>query len=242
MLSNIRIVLVNPYHPGNIGSVARAMKNMGLNKLYLVEPRKYPHPDAIAFSSHATDVLDHAMITDSLDEAIKGCHVVYATSARFREFSKPILTSREAAQKMLDEQENSEIAILFGRERTGLFNNELMKSQYHIYIPSVETYSSLNLAAAVQVMCYELRMTHLVKQGKTKIRQQRGNEVTIEELEGLYQHIEEAMIKIGFLNPNNPRRLMPRIRRIFTRAELDKNDLDLLRGIMRSILDQNGQE
>ena len=247
MLSNIRIVLVNPSHPGNIGAVARAMKNMGLYQLTLVQPKKFPDQEAMTFASHATDILEQAVVTNSLDEAIQGCHFVYGTSARFREFSKLVLTSREAAIQIIDEHDHSDIAILFGRERTGLLNEEILKCQYQIFIPSVEEYSSLNLAAAVQVMCYELRMTQLVSQGETHLNQQQGKEATSEELEGLYQHIQEAMISIGFLKPANPRRLMQRIRRIFARSSLDKNDVDLLRGMMsavrkKTILDLGGQE
>lgn len=234
MLKNIRFVLVNPSHPGNIGSVARIMKNMALEKLFLVNPLQFPHVNATAMASGATDVLENAIITQSLDEAIKNCTLVIGTSARMRKLPQLMVTPQKAAEIIKQESSRKNIAILFGNEKFGLNNEDLGKCHYHVRIPTVKNFSSLNLAAAAQIIAYELYIHTLSDQGKSLLHV-RKNFATAEELEGLYEHIKKTMILIGFLNPDHPRRLMPRMRQIINRSRIDKNELNLLRGIMTAI-------
>ncbi|MFH1334579.1 MAG: RNA methyltransferase [Pseudomonadota bacterium] len=239
-LRNIRIVLVRPSHPGNIGAAARAMKTMGLSRLYLVQPRLFPHETATTFSSNAVEVLEHAVVCQTLEEAISDCVAVFGTSARKRSFQKPLFDVRQAAEKVLNEYTEQEVAIVFGCERCGLENDELLKCHFHVCIPSNPVYESLNLAAAVQVISYELRMAFLNKGLDSRLRgndgEGRGNDgegrlSTVDELEGLYQQIENTLIQVGFINPKHPRQAMKRVRRMTARAMLDKEDMDLLRGM-----------
>jgi len=235
---HIRIVLVDTSHPGNIGATARAMKNMGLSQLYLVNPRQFPHPEAEWRSSNAEDILQRAKVCISLQEAIAGCYLVFGTSARRRIMSHPVVTPRQAAKKICTAKNQPTTALVFGRESSGLTNAELEQCNYHLQIPANPEYSSLNLAAAVQVCCYELRMAMVDRQTTSSITEKNSatnNLPTIDELAKLYQHIEQTMIKINFLKPDNPRRLMQRMRRIINRATIDKNDLDLLHGMMSAI-------
>ncbi len=235
-MNNIRIILVSPSHAGNIGSAARAMKNMGLSELFLVNPRYFPHPDANALASRADDVLEQAVVTRTLDEALSGCSLVFGTSARIRTMSQTLLNPREAAENIIAKSQKMQIAIVFGPERIGLTNPELDRCHYHLCIPTVENFSSLNLAAAVQVIVYELRMAALKIEGYSMIiPREPENLATADELEGLYKHIEQTMIDIEFLNPNKPRTMMKRIRHIINRAKIDKDDLNLLRGMMQFI-------
>lgn len=167
MLDRIRVVLVNTSHPGNIGGAARAMKNMGLSQLVLVQPESFPHGDAVARASGATDILDAARVVDTLEEALSGCSVVLGTSARDRRIPWPLLDPRECATTCLEHLEaNGEVALVFGREYAGLTNEELQRCQFHVHIPSDPEFGSLNLAAAVQVLTYEVRMAWLAAQGK----------------------------------------------------------------------------
>lgn len=235
MLENIRIILVEPSHPGNIGAVARALKNMGLGELFLVKPKKFPDAEAYYRASGADEILARATVTATLTEALTGCSVVFGTSARSREMPQPLLNAREAASKIMTEFAAAKTAIVFGPERTGLENEDLMKCHYHVQIPTVDNFSSLNLAMAVQVVAYELFMANLINKNITAIAQQSPNLATADQLEGLFQHIEQAMIHLEFLDPNKPRKLMQRIRRIIHRAHIDRDDLDLLRGIMAAI-------
>jgi tRNA (cytidine32/uridine32-2'-O)-methyltransferase len=238
MNDKIRIVLVNPSHPGNIGAAARAMKNMGLRSLYLVDPQKFPHPEAIYRASRADGIVKNAVVVQTLDEAIKNCVYVFGASTRDRVMSSPVLNVREMSEKIINECADDEVAIVFGRERTGLNDAEIRRCQYQVKIPAVEDYSSLNLAAAVQVVTYELRMAMLT-QDVVLAKDNKGESVdlaTAGELEGLYQHLEEVMAEIGFLNTNKPRMMMSRFRKIFNHAELDKEDVNLLRGMLKRIL------
>jgi len=236
MFKNIRIVLVNPSHPGNIGAAARAMKTMGVERLYLVNPERFPDIEAYYRASRADDVVNNAVVTSSLEEALKGSALVLGTSARDREMPQPMLNPRQAAEKVISEYGGDvEIAMVFGCEKYGLSNEDLLRCHYHIKIPSVDNYSSLNLAAAVQVITYELRMAQLSQLvAPQDVKKNNKQLSTVDELEGLYKHIEEAMIAVGFFDPQKPRRMMSRIRQIFNRAQLDKDDVDLLRGMMKS--------
>jgi tRNA (cytidine32/uridine32-2'-O)-methyltransferase len=232
-LSRVRVVLVNTSHPGNIGAVARAMKNMGLSQLYLVNPLEFPSGQARARASGATDILEQARVVTSLDEAIAGCSVVMGASARHRTIPWPTLDPRAAAEKVLQAAESADAALVMGRENNGLTNEELDKCNYHVHIPANPDYTSLNIAAATQVLVYELRMTVLQQQGLRDNRFHSDHpRATADDLERLYAHIEQTLIELGFLNPKAPRQIMRRLRRLFGRAELDRMEVNILRGIL----------
>ncbi len=232
--ANIRIVLVNPSHPGNIGGAARAMKNMGLRRLVLVAPRKFPHEEAEWRAASAGDLLEHAVVVESLAEAIADCQLVVGTSARGRRIPWPVLDPRRCAEEvqasvMRDEQ----VALVFGREDSGLSNEELQACNLHLHIPSHEDYPSLNLAMAVQVVCYELRMLAL----DGRLPQASTDEwdapfCTMENMERFYEHLEQTLVQIEFLDPAAPRQLMARLRRLYGRVRLDEMELNILRGIL----------
>ncbi len=242
MLNNVRVVLVNTSHPGNIGGAARAMKNMGLTQLVLVDPERFPDPDAVSRASGADDVLANARIVATLEEAIADCSLVLGTSARDRRIPWPVLDPRESADKVLDQLEqvaDAQIALVFGREDSGLTTDELQRCQYHVHIPSMPDFSSLNLAAAVQVLVYELRMQSLQREGApTKMHKVETtavfNEIpaTAGELEQFYQHLEQVLVEIGFHDPQKPRQLMPRLRRLYGRVHLNRMEMNILRGIL----------
>ncbi|MDT8321599.1 MAG: tRNA (cytosine(32)/uridine(32)-2'-O)-methyltransferase TrmJ [Xanthomonadales bacterium] len=235
-LGAVRMVLINTTHPGNIGATARAMKVMGLGSLHLVTPKTYPHADATARASGADDLLQHAVVHETLDSALAGCALVLGTSARLRSLPMPMLDARRAAVRALQESSAREVAILFGRERYGLTNEEMQRCQYLVNIPSNPAYSSLNLAQAVQIMAYELRVAAL---GSSDISSSLlgWEPVDDAQMEGFYQHLEQALLDIRFLNPNQPKRLMMRLRRLFNRARPDQNEINILRGILTASQD-----
>ncbi len=239
MLENITIILVNTTHPGNIGGVARAMKNMGLTDLRLVEPKVFPDGDAVARASGATDLLDNAGVFSSLAEALADCQLVVGTSARERHIPWPLINPRELAAITAPLSGSQKIAIVFGREDRGLTNEELQLCHHHVNIPTNEAFSSLNIAAAVQVVTYELRMAALGL-AESAERPQWGTEWDIDlashhELELLFEHLEKVLVDTEFLDPENPRQLMPRLRRLFMRAVPDKVEVNVLRGILSTI-------
>lgn len=230
-LAQIRIVLINTTHPGNIGAAARAMKVMGLSSLHLVTPKIFPHADATAMASGADDLLQAARVHDSLDSALADCSLVLGTSARLRSLPMPMLDVRRAAEQSLAESAAREVAILFGRERYGLTNEEMQRCQYLVNIPSNPAYSSLNLAQAVQIIGYELRMAAIGGAGLTVPTPDR-EPVDDQQMEGLFLHLEQTLLDIRFLNPKQPKRLMMRLRRLFNRARPDQNEINILRGIL----------
>lgn len=242
MLERIRVVLVNTSHPGNIGGAARAMKNMGLKSLFLVDPRKYPHNDASARAAGADDILNGAQVVTSLEDALQGCSVVLGTSARDRRIPWPLLDPREAAETCLHAwraDHQADIALVFGREYAGLTNTELQRCQYHIHIPADPEFSSLNLATAVQVLTYEMRMAWLKEtQQPTRMLEVEATGMlgaapaTHESLELFYEHLQQTLIEIDFLDPAKPRHLMARLRRIYGRSQLKKSEVNILRGIL----------
>ena len=199
VLQNIRVVLVNTSHPGNIGGAARAMKNMGLSQLVLVQPEDFPSGEAVARASGATDILDAALVVDTLEEALAGCSVVLGTSARDRRIPWPLLDPRECATTSLEHvEQGGQVALVFGREYAGLTNEELQRCHFHVHIPSDPEFGSLNLAAAVQVLTYEVRMAWLARQGQpTKMAKLETTAmlnsqlVTVEELEAYFRHLEQ---------------------------------------------------
>lgn len=229
-LANIRIVLCQTSHPGNIGAAARAMKTMGLQQLVLVRPKKFPHPEAEAMASGATDILAQARVCDTLEEALAGCVLAVGLSARKRELTHELVTAREAAALITQTTSSQHAALVFGTEMSGLSNAELIQCQRLAMIPANPEYSSLNLAAAVQVLAYELRMA---ADSVPKTADSSFPPASHDEIEGFYRHLEETLIRIGFLNPAMPKRLMPRLRRLFARARLEKEEVNILRGILR---------
>lgn len=248
MLDNTRIVLINTSHPGNIGAAARAMKNMGLSRLYLVQPKRFPDQEAVFRAASASDVLDSAVVCDSLDEALVDADLVVGTSARSRSIPWPLCSPREFAESLPTgtgpaeegggRDAARELAILFGREDRGLTNEELQRCSKHIHIPTNEEYSSLNIAMAVQLICYELRLAWLAG-GVSGDASHTADEQEWDapwaddaEKERFYAHLEETLVTLEFLDPAAPRQLMTRLRRLFGRVDLDQMEVNILRGIL----------
>lgn len=237
ILDNIKIILVETSHTGNMGSAARAMKTMGISQLYLVNPIVKPDSQAMSLAASASDIIKNAHIVASLDEAIADCQLVIGTSARSRHLQWPHLSSREGGAKMAQlAQQGGKVALIFGRERVGLTNDELQKCHYHVSIPANPEYSSLNLAMSVQILCYEIRMALLASDPQ---RDEVGDDVTsypdAEETEHFYDHLQQTLLQTGFINPNHPGQIMSRLRRLFTRAHVEQQELNILRGILTSI-------
>lgn len=232
-LSNIKIVLVAPTHPGNIGAAARAMKTMGLSQLVLVQPKHFPHQTAIDRAAGADDILQQAVVVPHLPQALSGCHIVFAMSARPRDIELPGMKPDVCARLVSTLASNAQVAIVFGREHAGLTNDELLLANYHVLIPANPDYSSLNLAQAVQVMAYELRQKLLASEVKTSIYVDAM--ATADELQGLYEHLETIMEAVEFLKPSNPKRLPQRIRKLLSRANLEKTEVKILRGLLTQI-------
>lgn len=233
-LENIRIVLVETTHPGNIGAVARAMKNMGLGQLHLVNPLRFPDPEAEARASGAGDLLASAVVHEDLEGALAGCRWVAGTTARERTIDWPVLTPRACAMQVLERARDGGVALVFGRERAGLRNDEVDRCNALVTIPTSDVYRSLNLASAVLVLAYELRVA---AGGGTPTPADAGafEPVDYESMERLYRHLEQVLVEIGFLDPDNPGRLMRRLRRLFNRTGLDGNELNILRGMLTAI-------
>jgi len=258
----VRIVLVDTSHAGNIGAAARAMKNMGLNRLYLVNPKLFPHADATARASGADDVLAQATVCADLDEALAGCTLVVGASARLRNLSVPLLDPHQCAAQVLSEMgggANTECAIVFGREHSGLTNDELGRCHHLVHIPSNPEYSSLNLAAAVQVVSYELRMADIAASSSNDTRSEQAvdavtdgagvqaedealveGEVVVgdellapaEDMARFYEHLEQTLVEIEFLDPQKPGIMMRRLRRLFNRSRPNVTEMNILRGIL----------
>ena len=232
-LNNIRIVLSHTSHPGNIGAVARAMKTMGLERLYLINPKAFPDPVADARAAGAADVLENAQVCTTLDEALAGTVFAVAVTARRRDLSHEMLSAHQAASRMLELADQKEVALLFGTEMSGLSNAELDKCQLLATIPANPEFSSLNLASAVQILAYELRMAFL---GEAEVPAAKAQEAaSFEDVERFYHHLEQTMIGTGFLDPANPGRLMQRLRRLCARARPEKEEVSILRGILTSV-------
>jgi len=232
-LDNISIVLVETSHPGNIGAVARAMKNMGLSRLVLVSPRRFPDPEATWRAVSAADVLESARVVPDLDSALAGAGLVVGTSARERRIPWPVLDARRAAADIFAAAPRGEVAVLFGREDNGLSNEELMRCHLHLAIPTSDAYSSLNLAMAVQIVCYELQMMHCAPALPDRPDAHwDAPPATDANMQRFYSHLEETLVQIGFLNPAAPRQLMSRLRRLYNRLRLDEMELNILRGIL----------
>ncbi|NQZ30356.1 MAG: RNA methyltransferase [Oceanospirillaceae bacterium] len=229
-LNNIRIVLINTFHPGNIGAAARALKNMGLTNLYLVDPVDFPHTEADSRAAGAQDVLANAKVVSTLDEAIHDCQLVIGTSARNRTFDLPLLDARESATKILSESSQGNIAILFGRESKGLLNEELSLCNFHMFIPSNPDYPVLNISQAIQIACYEIWQASQqpVESAPTAFPAQ-------QDMNYFYQHLEQVLRKAHFLIPQHEGRAMQKLQRFFNRSRPEAEELGMLRGVLSSI-------
>lgn len=230
-LGQIRIVLCRPSHPGNIGSAARAMKTMGLADLYLVAPRVFPDSEADALASGAVDVLARATVCATLEEALSGCVLAIGASTRQRDLQAALLTPEQAAAQALSEARAGTVAMVFGNETFGLSKEELACCQALVTIPANPEYSSLNLGAAVQIMAYVLRRTALSEE----FEQPSLDVADLAEVERFYVHLEQTLVQIGFLNPASPKRLMPKLRRLFSRTRLEKEEINILRGMLAAM-------
>lgn len=234
-LDKVRIVLSHTSHPGNIGAAARAMKTMGLTRLYLVRPRSFPHPDADAFASGAADVLADATVCQTLQEALRGTMLAVASTSRRRDLAHELVDCRTACAQLVEESVHGDVAVVFGTERIGLTAGEVSRCRLTAAIPASPRYASLNLAQAVQVFAYELRMTALQP---TLARVAGSQPADHEQTEGFFQQLERAFYDTGFLDPKQPRRMMQRMRRLFARARLEKEEVNILRGFLRAVRKQ----
>ena len=240
LFDRLRFVLVETSHPGNVGSVARAMKTMGFSQLYLVNPRLpdvLSHPEAIAMASGATDVLEQAVIVSTIQEALVSCDLAAAVSARLREFSPPVLDPRQFAEN-INSAANINAALILGNERFGLPNEIVEKCNYLINIPANPQYSSLNLAQAVQVLAYECRVTAQLGNPNVNNVGFKGEVAALVDIDAMFEHLEQGLIAIKFIDPANPKKLMPRLKRLFARTQLEIEEINILRGIAKKMLDK----
>jgi tRNA/rRNA methyltransferase len=241
LFKRLRVVLVETSRPGNIGAVARAMKTMGFSELVLVNPRiegALADPEAVAFASGAQDILAAARIVGSMAEALDGINFAAAVSARLREFSPPILVPRALAEQLVAGAD-LQAALIFGNERFGLPNEIVERCNVLINIPANPDYSSLNLAQAAQVLVYECRMAELAAMTEPQADSAigfHGDAASLAQIEGMYSHLEQALVEVGFLDADNPRKLMPRLKRLFARTQLETEEVNILRGVARQII------
>ena len=233
-LDNVRIVLSHTSHPGNIGATARAMKTMGLSSLYLINPRLFPDREADARAVSARDILDKIKICTELDEALENTVLAAAITARTRMLSQDVFDARQGAHELLRYAQQKPVALLFGAETSGLTTAEVNKCQIIIHIPTNPEFASLNLASAVQVMAYELRMA-LTETSHQETQSMIGSPANFNDLELFYAHLEQMMIASDFLDPEKPKLLMQRLRRLFARARLEKEEVQILRGILTAL-------
>lgn len=236
-LERVRVVLSHTSHPGNIGAAARAMKTMGLRHLYLINPRHFPDAQADTMAAGADDVLRDAVVCSSIDEALHGVVFTVAMTARLRDISIEVKTPREAMPLLLQQAASEPVALLFGTEMSGLTNEEMGKAQVLVNIPADPDYSSLNLAAAVQVMGYELSVAaqSFVASAAEVLP------APHQQVEGLFAQMEKTLFEIGFLTTQNPARMMQRLRRLFSRARLEKEEINILRGILSVATEYNAR-
>ena len=242
LLDRIRVVLSHPQHPGNIGAAARAMKTMGLSRLVLVNPRQFPDPEATTRATGAADLLDNATVCDSLAAALDGVVFVVALSARVREVGPPLATARAGVAELLAQAESGEVAVLFGNETSGLANDEVMRCDRLLSIPTSAEFSSLNLGSAVQLLCYEMRVAALGDRlPATRATPFESAPATRGEVEGFFGQLERAMVTSGFMNPEQPKRLVPKLRRLFGRSGLEKDEVNILRGLLTALCPESSR-
>ena len=232
VLDNIRVVLCQTSHPGNIGAAARAMKTMGLVSLYLVNPKRFPSPEAEAMAARSTELLDAARVCETLDQALVGTVYAAACTARNRDLSHAILTAREAGQRLVQEAARGPVAVVFGAEKYGLTVEDVNRCSVITMIPANPEYSSLNLGAAVQVLAYEIRQA---AEATESYPPSEHAPARYEDVELFFTHLEQTLYDIEFLDPRHPKRLMQRMRRLFQRARLEHEELNILRGILAAM-------
>ena len=230
MKLKIKFILFEPTHPGNIGAAARAIKTMGFDKLCLINPIKHPHSEARARSAGALDVLLGAEVFDNLQDAIKDCGLIIGTTTRARRISVPITNIRETTPSICTEAKQKPVAIIFGPEKSGLINEQVDCCNQLVNIPSIGSYKSLNLAMAVQIVAYELRVASEALPAEIKAR----NLATNDDIELFYNHLNQVLLETGFLDLKNPKQLMRRLRTFFNRAQMDENEINIMRGILAS--------
>lgn len=239
MFEQIKVILVNTSHPGNIGGAARAMKNMGLHHLVLVNPKEFPHAEATARAAGAGDILESALVVDSLTTAISDCHFIVGTSARLRSVAWPLSDPRQCVDRLIPRlKDQQRIAFVFGNEQSGLSNEELSLCHAHLHIPCNEDFSSLNVAAAVQIVAYELRMSLHQNTPAELLYEIESKPITADEMERFFISLENCLIQLGYLKPSQPKKLMLRLRRLFNRAIIEENEMNILRGIINSIAER----
>ncbi len=233
----MRVILSHTSHPGNIGAAARAMKTMGLSKLTLVNPRSFPDPEAVARAVGADDILEQAIVCDNLEAALANSVFAVAVSARHRSLGPEPLQARDAAHQLLAQAAEGEVSLLFGNETAGLSNAEVQRCQRTVFIPANPDYTSLNLGSAVQLLCYELRLAAFdgCPPVVSKAIPFASPPATHEDIERFYAHLERVMIDTDFLDPAQPRRLLPKLRRLFGRAALERDEINILRGILDAV-------
>lgn len=235
MLDQVKVVLVGTSHPGNIGSAARAMKVMGLSQMVLVAPECEVDEQTLALAAGASDIAQNAQIVDTLEEAVADCGLVVGSSARSRTLEWPMLEPRECGELFTIEAKKHPVALIFGRERIGLTNDELQRCHYHVCIPANPEYSSLNLAMAVQTICYEIRVAHLAQEKMQYPESAQEEYPRHKELEMFYQHLEKVITDTQFISQKQPGQVMNKLRRLFARARPEAQELNILRGILSSI-------
>lgn len=235
MLERVKVVLVGTTHSGNIGSAARAMKVMGLSQMVLVDPQCQVDAQAIALAAGASEIALNAQIYPTLEAAVADCGLVVGTSARSRTLEWPMLDPRECGEKLISEANQHSVAMVFGRERTGLTNDELQLCHYHVCVPANPEYSSLNLAMAVQLLSYEVRMAYLALQQSSQSSTLQEEYPRHQELERFYAHLEQVIMQTEFISAQQPGQVMNKLRRMFTRARPEAQEINILRGILTSV-------
>ncbi|ENM3848960.1 tRNA (cytosine(32)/uridine(32)-2'-O)-methyltransferase TrmJ [Vibrio cholerae] len=235
MLERVKVVLVGTTHSGNIGSAARAMKVMGLSQMVLVDPQCQVDAQAIALAAGASEIALNAQIYPTLEAAVADCGLVVGTSARSRTLEWPMLEPRECGEKLISEANQHSVAMVFGRERTGLTNDELQLCHYHVCVPANPEYSSLNLAMAVQLLSYEVRMAYLTLQQSLQSSTLQEEYPRHQELERFYAHLEQVIMQTEFISAQQPGQVMNKLRRMFTRARPETQEINILRGILTSV-------
>jgi len=233
MLSNIRIVLINTFHPGNIGAAARAMKNMGLSQLYLVNPGEFPHPEADSRAAGGSDLLRQAVVVDSLEAAIADCPLVIGTSSRNRNLPWPMLNARQCGEQVVREAVQAPVAIVFGRERMGLHNDELRLCHFHVAIDADPAYPVLNVSAALQVICYEIWMAQAAARPQAPEPPREYPDQAA--MAHFYQHLETTLKQIGFILPQHEGKTLTKLQRFFNRGRPELLELNMLRGILSAV-------
>lgn len=235
MLERVKVVLVGTTHSGNIGSAARAMKVMGLSQMVLVDPQCQVDAQAVALAAGASEIALNAQIDPTLEAAVADCGLVVGTSARSRTLEWPMLEPRECGEKLISEANQHSVAMVFGRERTGLTNDELQLCHYHVCVPANPEYSSLNLAMAVQLLSYEVRMAYLALQQSSQSSTLQEEYPRHQELERFYAHLEQVIMQTEFISAQQPGQVMNKLRRMFTRARPEAQEINILRGILTSV-------